>query len=93
MTGCLEPSAKVTKLDDAQTLANALVYVKAKNGLCFGVGTTSRMSTNATLVYSNCAAVGIRLGCWKDHHQPTFLLPNDGAKCVDFVPIVVAPNV
>jgi hypothetical protein len=42
LTGCLEPSAEVTKPNEAQALADALVYVKAKNGLCFGVGTTSR---------------------------------------------------
>ena len=65
MTGCLEPSAETTKPADAQTLADALVYVKAKNGLCFGVGTTSRMDTGARLSYTNqmvhvpCAAVGL----------------------------------
>ena len=65
MSGCLEPSAETTKPTDAQTLAEALVYVKAKNGLCFGVGTTSRMDTGARLSYTNqlvhvpCAAVGL----------------------------------
>lgn len=65
LTGCLEPSAEATKPQDAQTLADALVYVKAKNGLCFGVGTTSRMDTGARLSYTNqvvhvpCAAVGL----------------------------------
>ena len=65
LTGCLEPSAEVTKPDEAQALADALVYVKAKNGLCFGVGTTSRMDTGAKLSYTNqvvnvpCAVVGL----------------------------------
>ena len=50
---------------DAMTLADALVYVKAKNGLCFGIGTTSRMDTGGRLSYTNqvvnvpCAAVGL----------------------------------
>jgi hypothetical protein len=47
---------------------------------------------NCTRAYSNCWAVGIRLGCWNGHHQPTFLLPTDGTKCADFVPKVVGPN-
>lgn len=65
LTGCLEPSVKETKPDDAQTLVDSMVYVRAKNGLCFGVGTTSRMSTNGTLAYANqvvtvpCEAVGL----------------------------------
>jgi hypothetical protein len=55
----------VTKPTEAQALVDALVYVKAKNGLCFGVGTTSRMDTGARLSYTNqvvhvpCAAVGL----------------------------------
>ena len=63
LCGCLEPSAEVTKLGEAQRPVDALVYVKAKSGLCFGVGTTSRMDTGAKLSYTNqivtvpCAAV------------------------------------
>ena len=48
LSGCLEPSAEKTAPADAQMLADSLVYVKAKNGLCFGVGTTSRVDTGAT---------------------------------------------
>jgi len=65
LAGCMEPTAETTKPADAQTLADALVYVKAKNGLCFGVGTTRRMDTGAKLSYTNqvvnvpCAAVGL----------------------------------
>ena len=65
LSGCLEPSAEVTKPDEAQALADSLVYVKAKNGLCFGVGTTSRMDTGVKLSYTNqvvyvpCMAVGL----------------------------------
>jgi hypothetical protein len=65
LTGCLEPSTEVTKPTEAQALADSLVYVKAKNGLCFGVGTTSRMDSGAKLSYTNqvvhvpCAAVGL----------------------------------
>ena len=64
LSGCLEPSAEKTAPADAQMLADALVYVKAKNGLCFGVGTTLRVDTGAKLSYTNqvvhvpCAMVG-----------------------------------
>ena len=34
--------------------------------------------------YGNDSEVGVRLGCWKDRHQPTFLMPTDGEKCKDF---------
>ena len=65
LSGCFEPSAEVTKPDEAQALVDALVYVKAKNGLCLGVGTTSRIDTGAKVSYTNqivtvpCAAVGL----------------------------------
>ena len=65
LAGCMEPSAEETKPADAKTLADALVYVKAKNGLCFGVGTTSRMDTGAKISYTNqivavqCSDVGL----------------------------------
>lgn len=65
LSGCLEPSAEATKPTDAQALVDAMVYVKAKNGLCFGIATTSRMSTNVSIAYSNvavvvpCGAVGL----------------------------------
>lgn len=49
---------------------------------------------NCTRSYGNDSAVGIRLGCWKDHHRPTFLLPHDGEKCMDFDAVNQAtPNV
>ena len=66
MAGCLEPEAEVTKPKDAQTLIDSLTFVKHKgNGLCFGVATTSRMSTNATVAMSvmltqvDCSKVGL----------------------------------
>jgi hypothetical protein len=61
----LNPSAEKTEPVDAQALVDALVYVKAKNGLCFGVGTTSRISTGGSATYSNhvvnvlCEDVGL----------------------------------
>lgn len=39
---------------------------------------------NCRASYSNDPDVGVRLGCWKGHHRPTFLLPEDGANCADF---------
>lgn len=65
LTGCMGPRTTVTKPTEAQALADALVYVKAYNGLCFGVGTTSRMDTGTRISYTNhvvhvpCAAVGL----------------------------------
>lgn len=53
LVGCLEPSPEVTEIGDAQELVDNLTYVKAKNGICFAVGTTSRISTNGTVAYSN----------------------------------------
>lgn len=48
-TACSEwfaPSVEPTSVKDAQDLADSLVFVKAKNGLCYGVTTTSRLATN-----------------------------------------------
>lgn len=55
LVGCnlFEPSVEETKPEDAQTLVDSLVYVKAKNGLCFGVTTTSRMATSGSAAYNN----------------------------------------
>ena len=57
LTGCLQPSAEKTETVDAQALVDSLTYVKAKNGLCFGVATTSRMSTNISYSESNLLVV------------------------------------
>ena len=53
LSACLAPEVEETKPTDAQSLVDGLVYVKAKNGLCFGVGTTSRVSTGGTVAMSN----------------------------------------
>lgn len=63
--GCLTPEPKETKAEDAQKLVDSMRYVKAKNGLCFGVATVDRISTNGTLamnqmiVQVDCARVGL----------------------------------
>lgn len=63
--GCMKPTSKPTKPGDAQALAEALAYVKARNGLCFGVGTTSRINSSGQISYSNhiahvpCEVVGL----------------------------------
>jgi hypothetical protein len=40
------PTPEVTKPKDAQQLVDSLVFVQSKAGLCFGVTTTSRVSTS-----------------------------------------------
>ena len=57
VSGCLEPEAEMTSVKDAQALADAMTFVKSKHGLCFGIGTVSRVSTNATLAMNNVAVV------------------------------------
>jgi len=65
LTGCLEPSPEETTPKSAKELVDAMVYVKAKNGLCFGVATTTRWSTNGTAAAANivvevaCEKVGL----------------------------------
>jgi hypothetical protein len=65
-TGCtLKPEPVETKSNDAQEIVNSLEYVKAKNGLCFGVSTVMKMSTNMSfsnnvvVVSVDCAKVGL----------------------------------
>lgn len=57
LSGCLEPEAAKTSLKDAQALVDAMTFVKSKHGLCFGIGTVSRMSTNGSLAMNNVAVV------------------------------------
>lgn len=66
LSGCLfTPEVESTSAADAQKLVDSLTYAKAKNGVCFGVGTISRVSTNGTaaenmvLAYVPCEAVGL----------------------------------
>jgi len=62
--GCT-PTPTVTKVDDAQKLVDAMTFVKAKNGLCYGVATVERLSSNATLAVNQsivpveCGKVGL----------------------------------
>ena len=64
LTGCLGPTPEKTSVKEAQELADSLMFVKSNKGICFGVGTVSRMSTNATVAMNNvmvtvdCKAVG-----------------------------------
>jgi len=53
LTGCLEPEVRETTREDANNLVNSLVYVKASNGLCFGVTSTFRVSSNGTGAFNN----------------------------------------
>lgn len=54
ITGCLfDPEVEKTTQVHAQKLADSLVYVKARNGLCFGVTTTSRVATSGSAAVSN----------------------------------------
>lgn len=54
LSGCpFNPSAEETSVQDAQALADSITYVKAKNGLCFGVTTTSKFSTSGSISMSN----------------------------------------
>ncbi len=67
LTGCdvFDPDVVPTKIEDAQEIADSFKYVKAKNGVCYGVTTTNRLSTNATVAYNNlvvavdCSKVGL----------------------------------
>ena len=43
------PSPMVTKPDDAKRLVDSLEYVQAKNGLCYGVSTVKRVSSNGSV--------------------------------------------
>ncbi len=61
LTGCLEPEAEKTSGKSAQELVDSMTYVKAKNGLCFGVGTVSKWSTNGT-ASMNVFAVSVDCG-------------------------------
>lgn len=65
LSGCLEPSPEKTSVKEAQELADAMTFVKSKHGLCFGIGTVSRMTTNGSMAMNNvavsvdCTAVGL----------------------------------
>lgn len=50
LVGCdMRPKVVPTPPDEAKQLVNSFQYTKADNGLCFGVTTTKRMSSNATV--------------------------------------------
>ena len=63
LTGCLTPEPQETKPEDAQSLVDSMVYVRAKNGICYGVATVLRMNTsgavaeNQMIVPADCALV------------------------------------
>lgn len=63
--GLLTPDPIKTKPSDAQALVDHIVYVKAKNGICFGVVSVDRLSTgghlaeNQMLVTVDCEKVGL----------------------------------
>lgn len=53
LTGCLEPEVERTEPLHAKKLIESLQYIKAKNGLCFGVTTVSRKNTNGVVAMNN----------------------------------------
>lgn len=61
-----EPTPINTEAKDAYALVNSFVYVKATNGLCFGVSTISRVSSGgeyslaSPIVNVPCNAVEIQ---------------------------------
>ncbi len=65
LCGCT-PTPEETTAADAQALVDLIKYVKAKNGLCFGVSTVSRISSgghvaiNQLIVSIDCGAVGLK---------------------------------
>jgi hypothetical protein len=46
------PSVEKTEEKDAQALVDSFTYVRAKSGLCFGIGTTSRLSSSGSVAYA-----------------------------------------
>ena len=64
MPGC-KPTVSETRIDDAQSYIDGLEYLKAKNGLCFGVVTVYRIGTNGAAAQNSmithvpCDAVGL----------------------------------
>lgn len=63
--GCT-PDPKATKPQDAQAIVDMMTYVKAKNGICYGVATVERMSfpdarlaVNQMMVVVDCGRVGL----------------------------------
>lgn len=67
LCGC-NPTPEETTTADAQALVDSITYVRAKNGLCFGVGTVSRISSgghvaiNQMIVSADCMAAGFLEG-------------------------------
>lgn len=69
LSGCVKdffaPEVTQTSQQDAQTYVDSLVFVKHKNGLCFGVTTYNKMSTNisqsTSIIVTNvpCEKVGL----------------------------------
>ncbi len=63
--GLFTPEPVITKASDAKALVDSIVYVKAKNGLCFGVTGVGKLSTaghyneSQMMVLVNCEAVGL----------------------------------
>lgn len=65
LTGCLDNSATNTDPAMAKDLVNSMVYVKAQNGLCFGVAsfdkidTGAKASTTQVVVSVDCNKIGL----------------------------------
>lgn len=63
LAACSKPTT--TDIADAKALVDSMTYVKAKNGLCFGVATYERLSTSISLANHlvitsvDCKAVGL----------------------------------
>ena len=63
--GLMTLDVEKTKPSDAKALVDSFVFVKSAKGLCFGVATTSRVSTNGTVAWNqivvpvDCEKAGI----------------------------------
>lgn len=65
IAGCRMTEPSETPVEDAREVVESLVYVKARNGLCFGVTTMTRGSSsgsfteNVLLASIPCEGVGL----------------------------------
>lgn len=65
MISACTPRVNKTNTEDALNLVEGLTYTKAKNELCFGVCTVSRLSSgvhkaiNQIITYVPCKEVGL----------------------------------
>lgn len=67
LAGCnwFQPLVEETKPQQVSEIVESFQYIKAKNGLCFGVTTTARLNTGGNFAYNNhvvnvsCEKIGL----------------------------------